>query len=170
MSISTRALSKSNARGLRQRRHDKLGCGEVIADRFVQPCCVHAVHRRYPARMPRGSVSRTQCHSRTVGTGRTGLLAGASREAAAPLARSGGGEGGFGRTGKTPPPGIRGGGGGGGRLRTNWQPPRRWYSRVRLTCCGNGWRQPRRVGRFCSRAETVPRRSRGRRLIESATG
>src|SRR6218665_996213 len=149
MSISTRALSKSNARGLRQRRHDKLGCGEVIADRFVQPCCVHTVHRRLPARMPRGSVSRTQCHSRTVGTGRTGLLAGASREAAAPLARSGGGEGGFRRTGNNPPPGVCGGG---------------WASG------GKGGGRLRRVGCFCSRAETVPRRSRGRRLIESATG
>src|SRR6218665_3130032 len=29
MLISTRALSKSNARDLRQRRHDKLGCGDT---------------------------------------------------------------------------------------------------------------------------------------------
>src|SRR6218665_990713 len=136
MSISTRALSKSNARGLRQRRHDKLGCGEVIADRFVQPCCVHTVHRRYPARMPRGSVSRTQCHSPTVGTGRTGLLAGASREAAAPLARSGGGGRGFGRTGHTPAARIRGRGwdsageGGGRRGVPNelTAPPRRVFA------------------------------------------
>src|SRR6218665_1013618 len=54
--------------------------------------------------MPRGSVSRTQCHSRTVGTGRTGLLAGASREAAAPLAPSGGGAGAASDDRETPPP------------------------------------------------------------------